>query len=218
MHFITVREKTDDGLMQFDLYSRLNEDRIIFLDREFTDETASATVMQLQTLSSKSQEEDITMWINSPGGSCTAGLAIYDTMQMIPNDIKTIVIGEACSMGAFMLSAGTKGKRFATQNSWVMIHMVSSGARGTVADMEITMKQSLDIDRKLAEQMAVHCGRSYEEIKEATTRDKWLTPQDAVEFGLVDEIIQPLAGKWGLYKNAPDKKTVAKKKATPKKG
>jgi ATP-dependent Clp protease, protease subunit len=216
MHFITVREKTDDGLLQFDLYSRLNEDRIIFLDQDFNDQTASATIMQLQTLSSKNQEEDITMWINSPGGSCTAGLAIYDTMQMIPNDIKTVVLGEACSMGAFMLSAGTKGKRFATDNSWVMIHMVSSGARGTVADMEITMKQSMDIDRKLAEQMAVHCGKTYEEIKEATLRDKWLTPKEALEFGLVDEIIKPLSGKWETYKKPRAKKPATKRKTSKK--
>jgi ATP-dependent Clp protease protease subunit len=200
MHFITVREKTDDGLMQFDLYSRLHEDRIVVMDREFTDETASATALAIQELSSKNQEEDITLWINSPGGSCTAGLYVYDTMQMVPNDIKTIVMGEACSMGAFILSAGTKGKRFATQNAWVMIHMVSSGARGTVADMEISMKQSLDIDRKLAEQMAVHCGKSYEEIKEATVRDRWLTPQEAVDFGLIDEIIPAHQGKWEQYK------------------
>ena len=215
MHFVTVREKTDDGLLQFDLYSRLNEDRIIFMDDEFNDHTASATIMQLQTLSSNNQDEDITMWINSPGGSVSAGLAIYDTMQMIPNDIKTVVLGNACSMGAFMLSAGTKGKRFATANSSVMVHMVSSGASGTVADMEISMKHSLGLDRKLAELLGVHCGKTYEEIKEATIRDKWLSPQESVEFGIVDEVIAPLSGKWGHYKK-PSKRTPAKKRATKK--
>jgi ATP-dependent Clp protease protease subunit len=213
MHHIVTREKTDDGLIHFDIFSRLNEDRIIILDSEFNEETCSATVGQLKILANKS-EDDIYMWINSPGGDCTGGLWVYDTMQTIPNTIHTIVGGEACSMGAFILSSGSKGKRFALPNSWIMIHQASAGARGNVQDMRITMNLVEKLNEQLLERMAVHCDKTVEEMKEAMARDKWLTPSEAKDFGLIDEIIQPMTNKWGPYKktkSSPVKRTVKKK-------
>jgi ATP-dependent Clp protease protease subunit len=201
MHPIVTREKTDDGLIQFDIFSRLNEDRIIMIDTDFNEATCSATVGQLKILANKNSEEDIYLWINSPGGDCTGGLWVYDTMQTIPNDVHTIVGGEACSMGAFILSSGTKGKRFALPNSWIMIHQASAGARGNVQDMRITMNLVENLNTQLLERMAVHCDKTIEEMREQMARDKWMTPEEAKKFGLIDEIIQPLPNKWGPYKN-----------------
>lgn len=189
-HPVVVRKKLDNGAeQQFDLYSRLNEDRIIFLDTDFHDGMASIICAQLMVLSNQDPEQDITMYINSPGGSVTAGLAIYDTINLIPNDVKTVVIGNACSMGAFMLSAGTKGKRYATPSARVMIHMVSGGAQGTTADVKIRLEEQQRLNDYLNKCLANHCGKTVKQIEKATERDYWMDAQQAKEFGIIDGVL-----------------------------
>ena len=187
-HPVIVREKNDHGVEQFDLFSRLNEDRIIMLDTVFDDAMSSIICAQLLTLANKS-EEPITIYINSPGGSVISGLAIYDVIQMIPNVVKTIVIGQACSMGAFMLTAGTKGHRFATPSARVMLHQVSSGARGTLADMEISLEETRKLNNYLYERIALHCNMTVKKLTEHTQRDLWLSAEEAKKFGVIDDVL-----------------------------
>ena len=189
-HPTVVRERTENGYEQFDIYSRLFEDRIIYLDTDFHDGMSSLIVAQLLCLANQSKE-DITMYINSPGGSCTSGFAIYDTMQMIENNVKTIVTGSACSMGAFILSAGTKGHRFATPSSRVMIHMVSGGNQGTTKDMEIRFEEQKRINKYINERIALHCKKTVKQIETATDRDFWMSAEEAKEFGIIDDVIYP---------------------------
>jgi ATP-dependent Clp protease protease subunit len=189
-HPVVVREQTDKGYEQFDVYSRLFEDRIIYLDTDFNDHMSSLICTQLMVLANQSEKE-ITLYINSPGGVVTSGLAIYDTMQMIPNVIKTVAVGNACSMGSFILSAGTKGHRYVSPSSRVMIHRISGGAHGSMPDMEITLEEARRINDYLHERMAVHCGKTVKQMKEHMDRDKWFDAKGAVKFGIVDHILEP---------------------------
>lgn len=199
-HHTVVREKNEEGYWeQFDLFSRLLKDRIIYLDSEFEDDMASIIVGQLLFLSNSDSEADITMYINSPGGSVTSGLAIYDTMQMIPNKIKTVAVGSACSMGAFILSSGTKGMRYSTPSSRIMIHMVSAGSEGTTKDMEITYLEVKRLNDYLLERLALHCGKSKKIIEAETDRDKWFSAEEAKKFGLIDHVIYPEHAKAWKY-------------------
>jgi ATP-dependent Clp protease, protease subunit len=190
-HHVVVREKTENGLEQFDVYSRLLQDRIIYIDTDFNDEMASLVVAQLLFLSNKNKEEDITMYINSPGGSVVSGMAIYDTMQMIPNIKKTVVTGQAASMGAFIASSGTKGHRYATPSSRIMIHMVSGGAQGTTKDVIIRLEEQKRLNEYLNRRLALHCGKKITDIEKATDRDYWMAPDEAVKFGIIDKVLYP---------------------------
>ncbi len=184
-----VIEKTGRGERTYDIYSRLLEDRIVFLGSEVNDQVANSIMAQLLFLDKAGANQDIKMYINSPGGSVTAGLAIYDTMQIIEPDISTYCLGQCASMGALLLSAGTAGKRFALPHSRVMIHQPSGGMGGTAMDMEIQIAETLNLKRKLEDIIAHHTGRSAEEIAQATERDNFLSPEEAKEFGLIDHIV-----------------------------
>ena len=184
-----VVEQTTRGERSYDIFSRLLNDRIIFLSEEVNDTTASLVVAQLLYLESQDPDKEIQFYINSPGGSVTAGMAIYDTMQYIKCDIETICIGMAASMGAFLLSGGTKGKRFALPNSEIMIHQPSGGARGQATEIQIVAENILKTKKKLNEILAANTGRSYEEIARDTERDNYMTAQEAKEYGLIDEIL-----------------------------
>lgn len=190
-HHVIVREKTENGYEQFDVYSRLLEDRIIYIDTDFNDNMASLVNAQLLLLSRKSEKEDITMYISSPGGSVDSGLSIYDAMQLIPNNVRTVALGSACSMGAFILSSGTKGKRLATPSARIMIHMVSGGARGTTADMAITLEEQKRLNIYLNQRLAIHCGKTVKQIEKATERDMWMSAAEAKQFGIIDDIHYP---------------------------
>lgn len=184
-----VIEKTGRGERQYDIYSRLLEDRIIFLGTPIDDQVANAVMAQLLFLDKTGRSQDIKMYINSPGGSVTAGLAIYDTMQLVEPEIATYCLGQAASMGAFLLSAGTKGKRYALPNSRVMIHQPSGGSGGTAADMEIQVAEILKMKKNLERLLGDHCGKTAEEIAKASDRDNFMSPEEAKEFGLIDEIV-----------------------------
>lgn len=184
-----VIEKTGRGERQYDIYSRLLEDRIIFLGTPIDDQVANAVMAQLLFLDKTGRNQDIKMYINSPGGSVTAGLAIYDTMQLVEPDIATYCLGQAASMGAFLLSAGTPGKRYALPNSRVMIHQPSGGSGGTAADMEIQVAEILKMKKNLERLLGDHCKKSAEQIAEASDRDNFMSPQEAKDFGLIDEIV-----------------------------
>ena len=184
-----VIEKTGRGERTYDIYSRLLEDRIVFLGSEVNDQVANSIMAQLLFLDKAGANQDIKMYINSPGGSVTAGLAIYDTMQIIEPDISTYCLGQCASMGALLLSAGTAGKRFALPHSRVMIHQPSGGMGGTAMDMEIQITETLSLKRKLENIIAHHTGKSAEEIAQATERDNFLSPEEAKEFGLIDHIV-----------------------------
>jgi ATP-dependent Clp protease protease subunit len=184
-----VIEKTGRGERTYDIYSRLLEDRIVFLGSEVNDQVANSIMAQLLFLDKAGANQDIKMYINSPGGSVTAGLAIYDTMQIIEPDISTYCLGQCASMGALLLSAGTAGKRFALPHSRVMIHQPSGGMGGTAMDMEIQITETLSLKRKLEDIIAHHTGKSAEEIAQATERDNFLSPEEAKEFGLIDHIV-----------------------------
>ena len=184
-----VIEQTSRGERSYDIYSRLLNDRIIFLGEEVTDVSANLIVAQLLFLESEDPGKDIHMYINSPGGSVSAGLAIYDTMQYIKCDVSTICIGMAASMGAFLLAGGTKGKRMALPNSEIMIHQPSGGAKGQATEIEIAANHILQTKKKLNSIMAENCGKTVEELTAATDRDNWLTAKEALEFGLVDKVI-----------------------------
>jgi len=184
-----VIEKTGRGERTYDIYSRLLEDRIIFLGTEINDHVANSVMAQLLFLDKSGHNQDIKMYINSPGGSVTAGLAIYDTMQLVEPEIATYCLGQAASMGAVLLSGGTKGKRYALPNARVMIHQPWGGAQGTAMDMEIQIKETLKLKKRLEEILAHHSGKSAEEVAKATERDNFLSPEEAKAFGLIDHIV-----------------------------
>ena len=183
-----VVDRTDSGERSFDIYSRLLEDRVVFLSGPVTNELANLVVAQLIYLESKDPTKDISLYINSPGGEVTAGMAIYDTMQYIRCDVSTICIGMAASMGAFLLSSGTKGKRFALPNSEIMIHQVLGGSQGQASDVEIQTKQLLKIKNKLNRLLAENVGKPVEEVERDTDRDNYLTAEEAKEYGIVDQV------------------------------
>ena len=185
----TVIEKTLDGERAFDIYSRLLNERIIFLGEQVDEHTANIVVAQLIHLAYVDSKKDIKLYINSPGGSVYDGMAIYDTMQYIKPDVQTIGIGLQASMGAFLLSSGAKGKRFALPHSKVMIHQPSHATRGKVTDMEIDLKEGLAVKEMLAELFAKNTGQKISKIKSDMERDYWMTPDEAKSYGLIDEII-----------------------------
>ena len=184
-----VVEQTGRGERSFDIYSRLLNDRIIMLCDEVNDTTASLVVAQLLYLEAQDPDKDISLYINSPGGSVTAGMAIYDTMNYIKCDVSTICIGMAASMGAFLLTAGAKGKRFCLPNSRVMIHQPLGGYQGQATDIEIHAREILKVKGRMNELMAHHTGQSLEQIERDTERDRFLSAAEAVEYGLVDSIL-----------------------------
>ncbi len=185
-----VIEQTKGGERSYDIYSRLLKDRIIFLGEEVNDVTASLVVAQLLFLAAEDPDKDISLYINSPGGSVTAGLAIYDTMQYIKPDVSTICLGMAASMGAFLLAGGAKGKRFALPNSTIMIHQPSGGARGQETEIRIAAENILKTRKQLNEILAENTGKSYEEVDRDTERDNYMTADEAVKYGIIDEVIK----------------------------
>ena len=184
-----VIEKTSSGERSYDIYSRLLQDRIIFLTGEVNDDVASLLVSQLLFLESQDSEKDVQFYINSPGGSVSAGFAIYDTMDYIKCDVSTICMGLAASMGAFLLAGGTKGKRFALPNAEVMIHQPSGGAKGQETEIRIVAEQILKTRSRLNEILAANTGKDLEQIQIDTERDNYMTAQEAKDYGLIDEII-----------------------------
>ena len=184
-----VIEQTNRGERQYDIFSRLLNDRIIVLSDEVNDTTASLVVAQLLFLESQDSEKDISFYINSPGGSVTAGLAIYDTMQYIKCDVSTICMGLAASMGAFLLSSGAKGKRFALPNSEIMIHQPSGGAKGQATEIQIVAEQILKTKERLNRILAENTGKPIDVIAQDTDRDNFMTAEEALEYGLVDKIL-----------------------------
>ncbi|MCP1101432.1 ATP-dependent Clp protease protease subunit [Aequitasia blattaphilus] len=184
-----VIEQTSRGERSYDIYSRLLKDRIIFLGEEVNDVSASVVVAQLLFLEAEDPEKEIHIYINSPGGSVTAGMAIYDTMQYIKCDVRTICIGMAASMGAFLLAGGTKGKRLALPNAEIMIHQPSGGAQGQATDIEITANHILRTKQKLNEILAANTGQPIDVVKADTERDNFMSAEEAKNYGLIDEII-----------------------------
>lgn len=184
-----VIEQTSRGERSYDIYSRLLKERIIFLGEEVNETTASLVVAQLLFLEAEDPEKDIHLYINSPGGSVTAGMAIYDTMQFVKCDVSTTCIGMAASMGAFLLAGGAKGKRFALPNAEIMIHQPLGGAQGQATEIEIAAKHILQTKEKLNKILAKNTGRSYEELAQDTDRDNWKTAEEAKAYGLIDEVI-----------------------------
>ncbi len=184
-----VIEQSSRGERSYDIYSRLLKDRIIFLGEEVNDVTANLVVAQLLFLDAEDPDKDISLYINSPGGVITAGMAIYDTMQYIHADVSTICIGMAASMGAFLLSGGAKGKRFALPNAEVMIHQPSGGARGQATEIRIHAENILKTKRKLNEILAANTGKSVDEIERDTERDNFMSAEEAKAYGLIDEVI-----------------------------
>ncbi len=184
-----VIEQTSRGERSYDIYSRLLKDRIIFLGEEVNETTASLTVAQLLFLESEDPGKDIHLYINSPGGSVTAGLAIYDTMQYIKCDVSTICIGMAASMGAFLLAGGKKGKRLALPNAEIMIHQPSGGARGQATEIQIAAENILKTKKKLNEMLAANTGKPVEVIAQDTERDHFMDAQEALDYGLIDNIV-----------------------------
>ena len=184
-----VVEQTNRGERSYDIFSRLLNDRIIFLGEEVNDTSASIVVAQLLYLEAQDPDKDIQMYINSPGGSVTAGMAIYDTMQYIKCDVSTICVGLAASMGAFLLSAGAKGKRIALPNAEIMIHQPSAGTQGQITDMAIHLKRLETIKKRMNRIMAENAGRTVEEMAGACERDNFRTAEEAKEYGLIDKVI-----------------------------
>ena len=184
-----VIEQTSRGDRNYDIYSRLLKDRIIFLGEEVNETTASLVVAQLLFLESEDPNKDIHLYINSPGGMVTAGLAIYDTMQYIKCDVSTICIGLAASMGAFLLSGGAKGKRYALPNAEIMIHQPSGGAKGQATEIQIAAENILKTKKRLNEILAANTGKPYETIAADTERDNYMSAQEAAEYGLIDSVI-----------------------------
>ncbi len=185
-----VIEQSGRGERAFDIYSRLLKERVIFLVGEVNDATANLIVAQMLFLESENPDKDISLYINSPGGSVTAGLAIYDTMQFIKPDVSTLCTGFAASMGAFLLAAGSKGKRFSLPNSRVMIHQLSGGFRGQASDIEIHAKEALFLKRRLNEIMAKHTGKPIDIVERDTDRDNFLSAESALEYGIIDKILE----------------------------
>ena len=184
-----VVDQTANGERSYDIYSRLLEDRIVFISGEIDDASANTIVAQLIYLEAKNPEKDICVYINSPGGSVTAGMAIYDTMKYVKCDVSTICIGLAASMGAFLLSAGTKGKRFCLPNSEVMIHQPLGGAQGQASDIEITANHILKTKKKMIEMLSKNTGQSITKVEKDVDRDYFMTADEAVAYGLVDKVI-----------------------------
>ena len=185
-----VIEQSGRGERAYDIYSRLLKERVIFLVGEVNDATANLIVAQMLFLESENPDKDISLYINSPGGSVTAGLAIYDTMQFIKPDVATLCTGFAASMGAFLLAAGAKGKRICLPNSRVMIHQLSGGFRGQASDIEIHAKEALFLKRRLNEIMAKHTGQSIEVVEKDTDRDNFLSAESAQKYGIIDKILE----------------------------
>ncbi|HHX37979.1 MAG TPA: ATP-dependent Clp endopeptidase proteolytic subunit ClpP [Clostridiaceae bacterium] len=185
----TVIEQTSRGERAYDIYSRLLKERIVFLTEDVNSTTAGLITAQMLFLEAEDPDKDIQFYINSPGGEVSSGLMIYDTMQYIKPDVRTICMGMAASMGAFLLAAGTKGKRSILPNAEVMIHQPSGGAQGQATDITIAAEHIRRLKRRLNEILAERTGQSYEKIKEDTERDNWLTAEEALEYGLVDEIM-----------------------------
>ena len=191
MNFIpTVVEQTGRGERAYDLYSRLLRDRIVFLGSAVGDEVAALVTAQLLFLESEDPDKDIHFYINSPGGSVTAGLAIYDTMQYIKPDVSTLCVGQAASMGALLLAAGTTGKRFALPHARVMIHQPLGGAEGQASDIEIQAREVLRIREQLNQILAQHTGQSLKKIAQDTDRDFFFSPEQALEYGLIDQVVE----------------------------
>ena len=186
-----VVEQSARGERSYDIYSRLLKDRIIFLVGPVEDNEANLVVAQLLFLESENPDKDVHLYINSPGGSVTSGMSIYDTMQFVRCDVSTMCIGQAASMGAFLLAAGAEGKRYALPNSRMMIHQPSGGSRGVAADIEIQAKEILLMRQRLNQLLADHTGQSVERIAEDTDRDYWMSPEQANAYGLVDVVQQP---------------------------
>ena len=184
-----VIEQTSRGERSYDIYSRLLEDRIVFLGEEVSDVSASVVIAQLLFLEAEDPSKDIHLYINSPGGSVTAGMAIYDTMNYIKCDVSTICIGLAASMGAFLLAGGAKGKRLALPNSEILIHQPSGGARGQASDIKIVADNIIKTRRRLNEFLAANTGRPVEDLERDTERDNYMTAEEAKEYGLIDEIV-----------------------------
>lgn len=185
----TVIEQTHRGERAYDIWSRLMKDRIVFLGTEINDDIANVVVAQLLFLESEDPEKDINLYINSPGGSVSAGLAIYDTMQYVRCPISTICIGQAASMGAVILTAGTKGKRRALPNSRIMIHQPLGGARGQASDIEIQAREILKMKEKLLQMIAQHSGQSYDRVLKDSDRDYYMSAIEGKEYGLIDEVV-----------------------------
>ena len=191
MSFIPyVVEQSSRGERSYDIFSRLLNDRIIFLSEEVNDTTASLVVAQLLYLEAQDPDKDIQFYINSPGGSVTAGMAIYDTMQYIKCDVATICVGMAASMGAFLLSAGTKGKRMALPNAEIMIHQPSAGTKGQITDMAIHLRRLETIKARMNAILAQNTGKSVEEVTAACERDNFMTAQEAAQFGIIDRVLE----------------------------
>ncbi|MFM8621931.1 MAG: ATP-dependent Clp endopeptidase proteolytic subunit ClpP [Holophagaceae bacterium] len=190
-----VIEQTPRGERSYDIYSRLLKDNIIFLGTAIDDSVANALVAQMLFLESEDPDKDIQIYINSPGGSVTAGLAIYDTMQFVKNDIVTYCVGQAASMGALLLTAGTKGKRFALPNARIMIHQPSGGAQGQASDIEITYKEIQRLKDILNQMLATHTGQTLKKIQKDSDRDYFMSSLEAMEYGLIDKVLnnRPLA-------------------------
>ena len=185
-----VVEQTNRGERSYDIFSRLLEDRVVFLTGEVTDVTADLVVAQLMYLESKGEDKDISLYINSPGGSVTAGMAIYDTMNYIKCDVETICVGMAASMGAFLLSSGAKGKRFALPNSEIMIHQPSGGAQGQASDIAITAEHILKVKKRMNAILAKNCGRPIEQIERDVDRDHYMLAEEAKAYGIIDGIVE----------------------------
>ena len=185
-----VIEQTSRGERSFDIFSRLLKERIIFLTGEVNDEVSSLVCAQLLFLEAEDPKKDIYMYINSPGGVVTSGMAIYDTMQYISCDVATVCIGQACSMGSFLLAGGTKGKRYSLPNSQIMIHQPSGGAKGQAADIEIQAKLILDLRKRLNKIYSENTGQEIEVIEKAMDRDNFMTPEESLKFGLIDTIVK----------------------------
>ena len=184
-----VIEQSGRGERSFDIYSRLLRDRIVFLSGEVNDESANLVIAQLLFLESENPDKDISLYINSPGGSVYAGLGIYDTMQFIKSDVQTICVGMAASMGAFLLAAGAKGKRYSLPNSRIMIHQPSGGSRGMASDIEIQAQEILKLKGPLNGVLAERTGRTLTELTRDTDRDNYMNPQEALEYGIIDKML-----------------------------
>ncbi|MDA9662810.1 ATP-dependent Clp endopeptidase proteolytic subunit ClpP [Candidatus Pelagibacter sp.] len=185
-----VVEQSNKGERAYDIYSRLLKERIIFLVGPINDNVASLVTAQLLFLESEDPKKEIHLYINSPGGLVTAGLGIYDTMQYIKPDVSTLCIGQAASMGSFLLAAGKKGKRFSLPNSRIMVHQPSAGFQGQATDIEIHANEVMDLKKRLNEIYSKHTGKSVEDVKKALERDNFMTPDNAKEFGLIDEVVE----------------------------
>ena len=197
-----VVEQSSRGERAYDIYSRLLKERVIFLVGPVEDMSANLVVAQLLFLESENPDKDIHLYINSPGGSVTSGLAVYDTMQFLTCDVNTYCIGQAASMGAVLLCGGTKGKRYALPNSNIMIHQLLGGAEGPASDVEIRVRYMLKLKNRINSIIAKHCGRSIDQVEKDTDRDNFMTPEEAKAYGLVDEVVQSRKEIPGLAERA----------------